>query len=87
MEDDDRADEIEDLSLEEYADRKKVQIANPKEQGGTQNMPTKRELEQEIAELEERNAELEDALAAISETLNSALPEDEEGDEEEADDE
>ena len=42
---------------------------------------TRRELEQEIAELEERDSELEDALAAISETVTSALPEEEEQDE------
>jgi hypothetical protein len=41
-------------------------------------MPTRRELERRIRELEERNEELEEALSAIGESVNSAVPESEE---------
>jgi hypothetical protein len=78
---DDLADEIEDLSLEDYAERKKILIANPRLKGGENIMATKRDLEEQIEELEERNQELEDTLAAIGESVNSALPEDEMDDE------
>jgi hypothetical protein len=48
-------------------------------------MATRRELEQRIRELEERNDELEETLATISESVNSALPENE--DDQDGDDE
>ena len=82
---DELADEIEDLSLEEYAERKRIRIQNRK--GGERQMASKRELEEQVRELEERNGELEDALAAIGESVDSALPEDDSEDEDEDDDE
>src|SRR3990172_11516561 len=65
LSDDDRADEIEDESLEDYAERRHIQIVNPK---GARKMPvqTRRELIERIKELEEENENLQDRLQEIS---------------------
>lgn len=75
--DSDRADEIEDESLEDYAERRHIQVVNPK---GARKMPvqTRRELMDRIKELEEENESLQDRLEEISD-----LASDEEGEEEE----
>jgi hypothetical protein len=51
-----RTDEIEDESAEKYAERKPIQVSNPK---GARKMPvhTRRELLERIEELEEQNEE------------------------------
>jgi len=56
--DEDRAAEIEDESLEEYAERRRVQLTNPK---GARHMtaPNRRELLERIDELETENEELQ----------------------------
>ena len=63
--DPDRADEIEDETLEDYAARRRIQIVNPK---GARKMPvqTRRELLERIRELEEENESLQDRLQEIS---------------------
>jgi hypothetical protein len=101
--DDDRADEIADESLEEYADRKRIVIENPvvrngrfvphqqltNEEGSTEsNMATKEELEQELQGTYERIGELEATLSNIAQASQEALPEDIFGeDDEDGDDE
>jgi hypothetical protein len=77
--DDERAAEIEDESLEDYAERRHIKLSNPK---GVQPMavPTRRELNDRIRELEEENETLQDRLNEIA-----GLASDEE--EEEDDDE
>lgn len=77
---DDPADEIEGLSVAEYADRKKISVENPGTKGGERSMETVKHLTQRIRELEERNAELEEALSLIGESVDSALPEDDDDD-------
>lgn len=76
--DSDRADEVEDELLEEYADRRHIQIVNPK---GARKMaiPTRRELIEKIKNLEEENESLQDRLEEISD-----LASDEEGEEDES---
>jgi hypothetical protein len=63
--DPDRADEIEDESLEDYAERRHIQIVNPK---GARKMAvqTRRELIERIKELEDENESLQDRLQEIS---------------------
>lgn len=73
LNDPERADEIADESLEDYAERRKIEITNPTRR---ETVPsTKRELQERIAELEAENEELQDALDEISEI---ASPEEEE---------
>lgn len=84
--DPDRADEIADESLEDYADRRKIKIVgNPRGAGA---MPTKEELQQRIKELEEENDELQDQLDQVADIVApSEEDEDEEGEHESGDDE
>lgn len=67
-EDDDLADEIEDESLEEYAQRRHIKLNNPK---GVRKMPiqTRRELLERIQELEEQNEELQEKVDSIAEIV------------------
>ena len=58
-EDDDLADAIEDETLEEYAERRHIRIANPK--GETKMaVKTRRDLIDRIKELEEENENLQE---------------------------
>ena len=77
LDDPDRADEIEDESLEDYAARRKIEIINPRRKTA---MATTRELKRRIRELEEENEELQDQLEAIADIV---MPADEEEEEEE----
>jgi len=83
LDDDDRADEIEDESLEDYAERRHITITNPK---GVMRMatPTRRELLERIEELEIENADLESRLDEIAGIVGDE-EEDEEGSGEEED--
>jgi hypothetical protein len=76
--DDDHADEIEDESLQDYPDRKRIELTNPK---GARKMPikTRRELQGRIEELEGENEELQSKLDEIADL---AAPEDEEQEDE-----
>lgn len=79
--DDDRAEEIADESLEEYAERRRVKLTNPK---GVRQMAvtSRRELLERIDELETENEELQDQLDQISDIVAPA-GEDEEGSDDE----
>jgi hypothetical protein len=80
---DDLADEIDGLSVEEYAQRKKVRLLNPNLSRRENNMATsKREMTQRIQELEDYVGELEDSLEAIGETVQGVLPDEDEEDDE-----
>jgi len=74
----DRADEIEDESLEDYAERRKMKIVGNPRRGTT--MPTKEELMQRIKELEEENDELQDQLDQVADIVAPPEDEDEDGD-------
>ena len=85
--DDDRADEIEEESPEEYAERKQIRIATnppPRKRVDTMpqrtkaSLPTRTELQDRIEELEAENEELHEKLDSIAEVLDD---ESEEGDE------
>ncbi len=73
--DPERAAEIEDESLESYAERRHYQIQNPK---GVKHMaiPTRRELVERIKELEEENEDMQDRLDEIADLVGE---EEEEG--------
>jgi hypothetical protein len=79
LEDPDRADEIEDESLESYAERRQVKIVgNPR--GAI--MATKEDLQERIQELEEENDDLQDQLDKIAD-IAAPIEEDEDGEGEE----
>lgn len=78
LDDPERADEVEAESIESYAERRGIQIVNPRR--GKQIMATKQQLEQEIRELEDENEELNQRL---DEVLDIVAPPEEEGQEEE----
>ena len=65
--DPDRAAEIEDESLESYADSRGFQITNPR--GGKCGMRTKDELLDRIEQLEEENENLQDQLNDIADIV------------------
>jgi hypothetical protein len=79
--DDDRADEIEDESLEDYAERKRIKLMNP--QRGVKRMPVqiRRELLERIEELEGENEELQGKLDEIADLVAPEEDEDEDDDE------
>ena len=81
--DPDRADEIEDESLESYAARRTIEILdNPK---GVRRMATKQELLEQIRELEDENSELQNQLDAVADIVASG-DEDEEDEDDGEDD-
>ena len=73
--DPERADEIEDESLEEYAERRHIQMVNPK---GAKKMAvkTRRDLIDQIKELEEENESLQDRLQEIADLAGESEEED-----------
>lgn len=84
-EDDDRADEIEDESVEDYAAGRRIQLLNPK--GGrvmATRTATREELKERVAELEAENESLQDQLDAIADIVVPA--EEEEGEEQDEED-
>lgn len=78
LDDPERADEIEDEDLEEYATRRKLRMTNPNRRRNT--MPTNKDLRQRIRDLEEENQDLSDQLDQIADIVS---PGDEEEDEDE----
>ncbi|MGH6878114.1 MAG: hypothetical protein ACREHV_12190 [Rhizomicrobium sp.] len=66
--DPDRADEIEDESLEDYAARRKFRIVGKNPQGA-EAMPTKEELMQRVKELEDENDDLQDQLDQVADIV------------------
>ena len=85
----DRADEFEDMSPEEYAAHKHIQIfQNPSQRGRkgrAMARPTRDELEARIDDLEEENQMLNEKLDYICE-MAAVADEDKEVDDEEEDD-
>ena len=81
--DDERADEVDDESPEDYAERKRIEI-NPikRTNAMARTAKTKAELEAEIRELQDENDDLQERLDAIAD-----LTADEDEDEDEEDDE
>ena len=77
LDDPDRAEEIEDESLEDYAERRHIQIQNPK---GLKHMAiqTRRELLERIEELEQENEELQGQLEEIRDIIGDDEEEEEE---------
>ena len=80
--DPDRAEEIEDESLDSYADRRKIRLTNPQRMKSRvireveDYMPkgeTKAELLEKIQELEEENKELNDQLDEVTDKLEDVL--------------
>jgi hypothetical protein len=84
--DPDRAEEIAEESLDDYAERRHIKLTNsPKRRKGIMaSGKTKADLEQEIADLQEENSELQDRLDAVADLVS---PEDEEEDDEDLEDE
>ena len=79
-----RAEEIEEESLEDYAERRRIHIINPKRRNRIMARgKTKANLEQEIANLREENHELQDQLAAVADIV---APDDDDGDSGDGDD-
>jgi len=80
LDDSERADEIEDESLEDYAERRKFELINPRRNTRMPNTDsrTKNELLDEIDQLHQENADLQDQLDAIADIV---APPEEEGDE------
>ena len=84
LDDPERADEIEDESVEDYAERRKFEIVNPRRRPRT--MASKAELQERIEELESENEELQSRLDEVLDIV--APPEDDaEGGEDEDSDE
>ena len=66
--DDDKADDIEDESLEDYAEHRHIKIANPK--GGTRMAaPTRQQLLDRVEELETENEDLQSRLDEIADII------------------
>lgn len=78
--DPDRADEIRDESVDDYAERRRFQIIENPQRGVT--MPSKTELMQRIRELEEENDDLQDQLDQVADIV---APPEEEGEDEDGD--
>jgi Skp family chaperone for outer membrane proteins len=78
--DPDRAEEIADESLEDYAERRKIKLINPQRRRVIMSKPrTKAELEAEVSDLQNENQELQDQLDAIADIVR---PDDASGEEE-----
>lgn len=83
LDDPDRADEIADESLEDYAERKKIAVSNPRRKRNmARRVKTREELQEEIADLKAENQELQDQLDSIADIVAPA-DEDEDEDEDE----
>ena len=90
--DPDKADEIEDLTPEEYAERKGVEMVeeNPRHVYGSgvrREVTTKSQLEERIAELEEENEDLQSRLDSIVDIVQPEASESDADEEENWDDE
>lgn len=90
--DNEHADEIEDRSIEDYAERKRIKIVNPQRRK-EKLMAQKRtgtalsNLKKRVQELEEENEALQNQLDTIREVVNEEEEHDDgEGEEEEDDD-
>jgi cell shape-determining protein MreC len=81
LDDPDRADEIADESLEDYAERKKIALANPRRKRNmARRAKTREELQDEIDDLKSENQQLQDQLDSIADIV---APGDEDEDQDE----
>lgn len=85
LDDQNKAAEIEDESLEDYAEHRRIQIANPK---GVSRMatPTRSELLERIEELESENEDLQAQLDEIADIVAPPEADDEGSSDEDEDD-
>jgi len=89
LDDSERAGEIKDLNLDEWAERRGVTITNPKKRGNQMpsRTPNNEELVSRIEELEDQNGQLQADLDDANERLDSisqlASSEGDEGDNDE----
>jgi hypothetical protein len=78
------AEEIEELSPEEYAERKRIRITNPREKRGLNHMavsrPSRSKLEERIEELEQENEALTEKLDSILDIASTDDASDDEDD-------
>jgi hypothetical protein len=88
LSDPDRAEEIEEENLEDYAARRRIQIINPLKgrNGIMARGKTKADLEQEIADLQQENQELQDQLDAVADIVSPEPEAEEEDDFEDSED-
>jgi hypothetical protein len=83
LDDPDRVAEIEDEDLEDYAERRKIELINSgssRSMANGGNNRTKQELLDEIDELQQENQDLQDQLDAIADIVSPPEEEDEEDD-------
>jgi hypothetical protein len=78
-EDDELADQIENESLEEYAEHRRIKLLNPTRKVTPMAVATRRELMERIEELESENEDLQGRLDEISD-LAASEEEEESGD-------
>jgi hypothetical protein len=88
--DTDRADEFDDMSVDEYAEHRGLQVANPKRKEKKQTMATKAELQEQLDSINEvlngaytPEASREDIAAAVGEALDILNGEEDDADESE----
>jgi len=85
--DPERASEVEDEDLESYAQRRKIELINPRRKampgGNGGNGRTKQDLLDEIDDLQQQVNDLQDQLDAVADIV---APEDEENEDEEEED-
>ena len=89
--DPDKADEIEDLAPEEYAERKGVEVVeeNPRpiqREKSRRTDVTKTQMECRIAQLEEENEDLRSRLDSIVDIVQPEAGESDDGDDDEGED-
>ena len=83
LDDPERAAEIEDEDLEDYADRRHIELVNPRRtesMANGRNGRTKQDLLDEIADLQAENQDLQDQLDAIADIVSPPEEEDEDDD-------
>jgi predicted RNase H-like nuclease (RuvC/YqgF family) len=86
--DPERAQQVRDESIEEYAERRKFEIANPRSKRMAKRRKTAPELEAEIDDLKDQVSELEEeneALAGQLDEIQEILEPEEEEEEEDQD--
>ena len=88
--DTDRADEFDGISVDEYAEHRGLQVANPKRKEKKQTMATKAELQEQLDNINEvlngaytPEASREDIAAAVGEALDILNGEEDDADESE----
>ncbi|HEV2177394.1 MAG TPA: hypothetical protein VGW33_09360 [Terriglobia bacterium] len=79
-EDDELADEIEDESIDDYAEHRRIKIQNPQQGEGKMSLPSRRELVERIEQLESDNESLQSRLDEIGDLASGDEEEDEDDD-------